>query len=325
MKKVLIYLILTISLISFSAEKLVVYTYDSFVSGIGKEIVPIFEKKYGCKVELLSFGDAGTVLSRLMLEKNNPKADVIVGLDQALLIKAIENDLVQKFKPENLSLLKYPELYNEYGTPYDFGAIAIVYNKEKIKNPPKSFNDLLKDEFRGKIVVEDPRTSSTGLSFLLWTIAAFNEKYLDFWSKFKDNLLTITPGWDEAFEMLESGESDIMVSYATDGAYSYYYYGNVKYVPVILDEGAFVQVEYASLVKNAKNVELGKKFIEFLLSDEFQEKVPLNQWMLPVTNVKLPEAFKYVPEIKKVLEIKNDIYKNQERILKEWSKEVIGG
>ncbi|QTA37696.1 thiamine ABC transporter substrate-binding protein [Thermosipho ferrireducens] len=325
MKKLLVTIsVFFVFLIAF-ANELVVYTYDSFVSGIGQKIVPVFEKMYGCKVKLLSFGDAGAVLARLIAEKKNPRADVIIGLDQGLLPKAIKAGVLERYTPVNLSLLKYQELFNEYGVPYDFGSIAIVYNKEKIQNPPESFNDLLNPQFKGKIVVEDPRTSSTGLSFLLWTIAVYGDKYLDFWKKFKDNILTITPGWDEAFEMLESGEAEMMVSYATDGAYSYYYYGSITYVPVIMKEGAFVQVEYASLIKNARNPELAKRFLEFILMNYFQKEVPLNQWMLPVTQTELPEAFSYVPEIKKTLQVSDEIYDNLEEILKEWTKVIIGG
>ncbi|MBO8160087.1 MAG: thiamine ABC transporter substrate-binding protein [Thermosipho sp. (in: Bacteria)] len=324
MKKFLLVLFVLIAFTSISSE-LIVYTYDSFVSGIGQKVVPIFEKMYGCKVKLLSYGDAGAVLSRLIAEKDNPRADVIIGLDQGLLSKAIKYDVLDKYKPLNYGLLKYSELMNDYGVPYDFGALAIVYNKETIKNPPKSFEDLLKPEYKRKIVVEDPRTSSTGLSFLLWTIAVYGENYLNFWKQFRENLLNITPGWDEAFEMLESGEADIMVSYVTDGAYSYYYYGNIKYVPIVMSEGAFVQVEYASIVKNAKNKELAKRFLEFILMEEFQKEIPLNQWMLPVTEIEMPEAFNYVPKIEKTLQIPATIYDNLEEILKKWSKIVIGG
>jgi len=324
MRKMIILVFVIFSLVLFS-NVLTVYTYDSFVSGIGQKVIPVFEKMYGCKVNLLSFGDAGAVLSRLIFEKQNPRADIIIGLDQALLKKAVDNGLIEKYTPININLLKYPEFLNEFAVPYDFGSIALVYNKEKVKNPPKSFQDLLKSEYKGKIVVEDPRTSSTGLSFLLWTIAVYKDKYLDFWNNFKKNILSITPGWDEAFEMLESGEADIMVSYATDGAYSYYYYNSVKFVPIILSEGAFVQVEYASLVKNSKNKELAKRFLEFILMEEFQKEIPLNQWMFPVTDVKLPEAFQYVPKIGKILEVDNSIYEKLEEILKKWSKVVIGG
>ncbi|SHH40395.1 thiamine ABC transporter substrate-binding protein [Thermosipho atlanticus] len=324
MRKFTIIFLMTLTVLMFSTE-LVVYTYDSFVSGIGQKVIPIFEKMYGVKVKLLSFGDAGAVLARLIAEKNNPRADVIIGLDQSLLKVAIEKGILEKYKPVNLGLVKYPELLNDYGVPYDFGSIAIVYNKDKIKDPPKSFEDLLNSKFKGKIVVEDPRTSSTGLSFLLWTIAVYGDDYLEFWKNFRKNILSITPGWDEAFEMLESGEADMMVSYATDGAYSFYYYGSIQYVPVIMSEGAFVQVEYASIVKGAKNMELAKRFLEYVLMEDFQKEVPLNQWMLPVTNVDIPEAFKYVPKIEKTLQIDPKIYDNLEEILKQWSKVIIGG
>ncbi|MEJ5228594.1 MAG: thiamine ABC transporter substrate-binding protein [Pseudothermotoga sp.] len=326
MRKLLFILALILVVSSFSQE-LVVYTYSSFASGIAQKVIPIFEKQYNVKVKLLSFGDAGNVLARMILEKDQPKADVVVGLDQPLLRKAISEELLMQFVPESISKVKDRSLLDPqgYGTPYDFGAIALVYNTEKITNPPKSFRDLLDKRFARKLVVQDPRTSSTGLSFLLWTIAVFGEDgFLDYWKSLRTSILTITPGWDEAFSMLETGEADIMVSYATDGAYSYHEYGSLKYLPVVMEEGAFVQIEYAAIVKGTKNVEMAKKFLEFLLSESFQSEVPLNQWMYPVIEIELPEAYRYASKIEKVLPFDYDLFdRNGKKWLEEWAKVMI--
>jgi ABC transporter periplasmic binding protein, thiB subfamily len=310
------------------SQELVIYTYSSFASGIAQKVLPIFEKQNNVKVKLLSFGDAGNVLARLILEKDQPKADVVIGLDQPLLKRAISEGLLIKFVPENISMIKNKELLDMrgYGIPFDYGAIALVYNTEKINNPPKSFKELLDERFKRKLVVQDPRTSSTGLSFMLWTVAVFGEDgFLDYWKSLKNNILTITPGWDEAFSMLETGEADIMVSYATDGAYSYHEYGSLKYLPVVMEEGAFVQIEYAAIVKNSKNIELAKKFIEFVLSKEFQSQVPLNQWMYPVVEIELPEAYKYAPKIDKVLSFDYGIFEQKGKDwLEKWAEVMIG-
>ena len=303
--------------------QLVVYTYDSMVSGLGKDIKKIFEEVYGVEVVMKSFGDAGKMLARLKLEGEKTDADVVLGLDQNLLVKA--RDLLLPYKPLNYEKIRKDLRPKDFvATPFDYGSIAIVYNTEKIKNPPRSLQNLLKPEYRRKIVVEDPRTSSTGLSFLLWTIAVYGDDFVDYWKKLSENLLTITAGWDEAFEMLESGEADMMVSYLTDGAYSYYYYKSAKFLPTVMEEGMFVQVEYVGIVKYTDQPELAKRFVELMISDLVQREIPLKQWMLPVTDVELPDVFKkYVPKVEKIVSLDpKEISKNLDRWIEEWEEAV---
>lgn len=316
--------LLIVTVFAFSAE-LVIYTSDSFAGGIAKVVVPKFEQMYKCKVKVVSFGSMGDVLARLIAEKNTPKADVVIGLNPQQLQKAIKENLLQKYRATNSKNLVYKGFVNDYGTVYDYGALAMIYNVERIKNPPKSFKDLLKPEYKGRFVLIDPRTSSTGLTFLMWTIAALGEDdAMEFWKEIKKNVLTFTSGWSAAFKMLETGEVDMIVSYATDGAYSMYKYGSIKYMPIIFEEGAYVLEEYAAIVKGAKNLALARAFIEFMLTPDFQKEVPLNQWMFPVIDVQLPEVYKYVPTVKKILRLDPSINDRLDEILKKWEKAVIG-
>ncbi|MGB9614242.1 MAG: thiamine ABC transporter substrate-binding protein [Fervidobacterium sp.] len=325
MRKVLSVMLVLTGLISIFAAELVIYTSDSFAGGIAKVVIPKFERLYNCKVKVVSLGSMGDVLAKLIAERNNPKADVVVGLNAQQLQKAIKENVLEKYRPINSKNITYKSLITDYGTVYDYGAIAMIYNVQNIKNPPTSFKDLLKPGYKGKIVLIDPRTSSTGLTFLMWTIAAFGEDgAIEYWRQLKSNVMTFTSGWSAAFKMLESGEADIIVSYATDGAYSMYKYGSVKYMPVIFEEGAYILEEYASIVKGAKNLALARAFLEFVLTPDFQKEIPLNQWMMPVINVELPEVFKYVPPFKKILRVKPDVNDKIDEILKKWEKSVIG-
>ncbi len=325
MRFLVISLLISLAMLTFG--KLVVYTYDSMISGLAKYIEPMFEAMYGEDVVFMSFGDAGAVLSRLILEGDKTEADIILGLDQNLLLKAEEANLLLPYKPLNWKKIKEEFIPEDFhATPFDFGAIAVVYNSKTLKKPPTSFEDLLNPEYKRKLVVEDPRTSSTGLAFLLWTIAVYGDDFTEYWRKLRNNILTVTPGWDEAFEMLESGEADMMVSYATDEAYSYHYYRSTKFKPVIMKEGAYVQVEYVGIVKYTDDLELAKRFVEFMLSDFVQKEIPLNQWMFPITDVKLPEIFvEHTPKIEKVLSLNPEsVQKNLDRWLKEWTKVMTG-
>lgn len=323
----LTFFLLLVSFVTFAAKTadLVIYTYDSFAGEPTKAIIPKFEKEYNCHVKVLSYGDAGSVLGRIILEKNNPKADIFLGIDANLLPKALKEGIFQQYKPSNIFRIKDKALIFDktfHVIPYDYGAIALVYNKEYLKgNPPTSFKELLSPRWKRSLIVEDPRTSSTGSSFLVWTVAVFTEKgYLDYWKKLLPNILTITSGWDEAFGMLSKGEAPIMVSYATDAAYSQYYYRSNKYGVVIPSEGAYIQMEGVGILKGARHLTLAKRFMDFVLTDAFQKEIPLTQWMYPVTDVPLPSVYKYAPEIKKIVSVDpEEVARRLEVWIKNWA------
>jgi thiamine transport system substrate-binding protein len=313
-------------------QELVVYTYDSFVSwGLANATIPKFEEKYGVKVKLITLGDAGEVLNRLILEKDNPRADVVIGIDNNLIAKAIESGVLEPFKPSNIDVVPQELIFDPtyHVVPFDYGFIAVVYRKDEVKNPPQSFEDLLKPEWSKSLIVEDPRTSSTGAAFLLWTIAVYGDPgYLYFWEKLKPNIYTITKGWDSGWEMWDKGEAPLFVSYATDPAYSAYAGGKEPNIgAIIFKEGGYPQIEGIGLVKGAKHKELAQKFIEFVLSEEFQKEIPLTNWMFPANkNAPLPEVFKYAVKPDKIVTLDpKEIEKNYSRWLEEWTKLMVEG
>jgi thiamine transport system substrate-binding protein len=289
---------------------------------IEDSVISEFEDMYSVDVKVVKLGDGGNVLSRIKLEKRNPKADVVIGLDQSLTVEAVKNDLLISYKPLNASKIENQDIVfnqNYFVTPYDYGAIAIIYDPERLDTTPKTFEDLTKMD--KSLIIQDPRSSSTGQAFLLWTIAIYGEDWKEFWKELKPAILTVTTGWTDSFSKFEAGEAPMMVSYATDGAYSYEYYESTKYKALIPEEGGYVQVEGAGIVKGTKNEDLAKRFIEFLLMDEFQKKVPLNQWMFPVTNVELPESYEYALKPEKILTIESEeIANNLNKWLNEWEE-----
>lgn len=320
MRKTFLLLLITLfSVFSFSA--LTVYTYES-MGWIEDSVISEFEDMYDVDVNVMKLGDAGNVLSRVKLEKRNPKADVVIGLDQSLTVEAVKNDLLMAYKPLNSSKIENKDIIFEENfavTPYDYGAIAIIYDPARLDTPPKTFEDLT--NMNKSLIIQDPRSSSTGQAFLLWTIAVYGEDWQEFWKELKPAILTVTTGWTDSFSKFEAGEAPMMVSYATDGAYSYEYYESTKYKALIPEEGGYVQIEGAGIVKGTKNEELAKRFIEFLLMDEFQKEVPLNQWMFPVTNVELPESYEYALKPDKILTIESEeIAENLDTWLNQWEE-----
>jgi thiamine transport system substrate-binding protein len=312
--------VILLGVITFS-NGLTIYTYES-MSWIEDNLVQKFEKKYNTNIRVIKLGDAGGIVSRLILEKRNPKADLVIGLDQSLAVKALEEDLLVPYKSKNLSKIKDKNLLfdkNYYLTPFDYGAIAFIYDPEKIDQELKTFEDLKK--MNKSIIIQNPSMSSTAQSLLLWTIAIYGENWKEFWKSFKNSILTVTPGWSESFAKFEAGEAPMMLSYATDGAYSYEYYKQVKYKEFIPEEGGYVQIEAAGIVNKTKNRDLAEKFIDFMLEEEFQKEIPLNNWMFPVINTEMPESFKYAKEPNKILSIDSkQISENLDKWLKEWEE-----
>ncbi len=334
MKKVffsLLILILFFGCIQETEEQkektLVIYTYDSMVSeyGLGVKVIPKFEEKCNCKVKLISKGDAGQVLTALVLEKDNPKADVVIGIDNSLFPKAIENNVLEKFIPNNMDLIpKDIRFYKQgYLTPYDYGFIAFVYDTKKIDVKLNSFNSLLNKSLKKKIVIENPRTSSPGLALLLWSISVYGDPgYKKFWEELKPNILIVTNGWDEAAGLFSAGEAPIYLSYATSPAYYAEFEGINHFIAGEFKEGHYIQIEGTGIVKGTKNRVLAEEFIEFSLTKEFQKEIPFTQFMFPVNKeVELPSAFDYAVHPEKKIELDPElIEQKQEEWISEWEK-----
>jgi thiamine transport system substrate-binding protein len=330
-------LILTFVLVFFSSltcvcafgADLVIYAYDSFVSewGPAGKVIPKFEQKYSVKVQLISAGDAGQVLNRAILEKKRPKADIVMGIDNNLLAKALDADILEPYKSPYIYLIPDNLIFDKtyHVTPFDHGYFAIVYDSLRLKNPPQSMDDLLKPEYRDKIILEDPRTSSPGLGFLLWTIAVYGEDgYLEFWEKLMSNILTITEGWDTAYGLFTSGEAPMVLSYTTSPAYHVEYENTTRYRAAIFREGNYLQIEGMGILKGAKNRTTAQKFLDFMVTEDFQGEIPLTNWMFPVNpRVKLPDSFRYAPEPDTSLSLDTyQIQRNQERWIDGWLRVV---
>jgi thiamine transport system substrate-binding protein len=288
------------------SKELVIYAYDSFVAewGPGPKVIPLFEKEQNCKVTLVSKGDAGQVLSAAVLEKGSPKADVLIGLDNNLVRKAIQADVLEVFAPKNLSLVA-PGLDfdpTHHLTPFDYGYFALIWDSQKLANPPKTLGDLTKPEYAKKLILMDPRTSTPGLGFLATVVAAKGDKWPEFWKALKPSILTVTSGWDAGYGMFTQGEAPLVISYTTSPAYHVQNDKTDRYKAIVFPEGLIMQVEGAGILKGAKHADLAKAFIEFMLTAKFQGELPLTQWMYPVNpDIKLPASYQAAPKPAKVL------------------------
>lgn len=294
------------------SEILTVYAYDSFVSewGPGPILEKMFAEETGIKVKIVSAGDAGQAFARVLMEEKSPKADLLIGLDSNLLPKALSSGLFEPYRPEAYSSVPAELWFDSTFTviPYDFGAFAFIYDSEKIIAPPRSLEDLTDPRFSKSIIIMDPRTSSPGLGFLLWTVAAYGEEYLDYWKRLKPSILTITEGWDSGYGLFTSGEAPLVLSYSTSPAYHLEYEETERYKAAVFPGGHYPQIEGIALVARSSRKEEAKAFIEFLLSTEAQEVIPLTNWMFPVSEkAKLPDSYRLAPRVKHLPLLPNNL------------------
>lgn len=294
------------------ANQVVVYTYDSFAGewGPGPQLVADFEAQTGLECVMVSVGDGAQILSRAILEGAAPQADVLVGLDNNLLDKARSSGVLVPYRPENAQQLvpAHLRLTDDWLlTPYDWSYFAMIHDSGSSAPAPSSLQDLTKDIYRKKIILMDPRTSTPGLGFVAWTVAVFGEDYLDYWRALKPNILTMAPSWSSGYGLFTTGEAPLVVSYTTSPAYHVEYGEGDRFKALIFPEGHSLQIEGAALVKDAPNAEGGRRFLDFLISRQAQEVLPLTQWMYPVNpEVELPPSYQAAPQAGKALTVDNE-------------------
>lgn len=289
-------------------REITLMTHDSF--NASEEVIAAFEEAEGATVIILPSGDAGTALNQAILAKEDPLADVFYGVDNTFLGRALSEDLFIPYEsplleevPDELKLDDTSRLL-----PIDFGDVCLNYDRayfeENALPVPASLMDLTDPEYRSLLVVENPATSSPGLAFLVTTVAEFGEEgeytYLDFWADLRANDVLVTNDWNDAyfghFSVSGDGNRPLVVSYATSppaeviGADP-----PVESAPsgsIAAPGTCFRQVEFAGILKGTEQEELAQKLIDFLLSRQFQEDMPLNMFVLPANrNATLPSEF----------------------------------
>lgn len=273
-------------------EQLTIYTYDSFASdwGPGPKIKQAFEKECGCQIEFVPLEDGVAILNRLKLEGKRTKADLVIGMDEAMLSEARKSQLFAEHGVD-LSPLALPGGWQDKTfLPFDYGYFAFVYDGNKLKNPPKSLNELAsRPEL--KILYEDPRTSTPGQGLLLWVKQTQGDKASALWRQLSKQTVTVTKGWSEAYGMFLKGEADMVLSYTSSPAYHRLAEQKQHYHAALFDEGHYRQVEVAATLRSSPHPELARHFMQFILSDTFQSLIPTGNWMYPVTKVALPDGF----------------------------------
>lgn len=307
---------------AWAEGRLTIYTYDSFTAdwGPGPQVKANFEAECGCEVDFVSVADGVALLNRVKLEGASTKADIVLGLDTNLTAEARGTGLfvANGATPQ----VNVPGGWDDdMFVPYDYGYFAVVYDTEKLPNPPASLKELVEGDASQKIVIQDPRTSTPGLGLLLWVRSVYGEEAGAAWEKLKGRVLTVTPGWSEAYGLFTKGEAPMVLSYTTSPAYHMIADKSDRYQAAAFAEGHYLQVEVAGItVTGAKNP-LAEKFLAFMTGPGFQDAVPETQWMYPAakTDKPLDPAFDKLVKPAKALQFSpQEVADNRKAWVDEW-------
>ena len=320
-------LLVTTGLLSanvFAADTLTVYTYSSFTAewGPGPKIKQAFEKACDCTLNLVPLEDGVAILNRLRLEGNHSKADLVLGLDDALISEAKQSGLFAPH-PAKLDGIKVPGGWqDDTFVPYDYGYFAFVYDKDKHKQPPKSLKELVERPDL-KVIYQDPRTSTPGQGLMLWMKSVYGDKAPAAWAELAKKTVTVTKGWSEAYGMFLDGEADMVLSYTTSPAYHLIAENKPQYQAAAFEEGHYRQVEVAAKLKSAKQGKLADQFLQFMVSPAFQQEIPTGNWMYPVIDTPLPKGFEQMITVAKPLAFSsNEVAANRKGWIREWLQAV---
>jgi thiamine transport system substrate-binding protein len=300
MNKYLLFLI-TLALLSAcnpGPRTLTVMTHDSFA--VSEEVLAAFEETNNVQVEILLSGDTGSMLNKAILAQGAPLADVIYGIDNTYLSRALEGEL---FEAYNSPLLEgIPDSFKldpaNGALPINYGDVCLNYDAAYFEaaglDLPASLEDLLLPVYRGFLTVENPATSSPGLAFLLATVGHFGaDGYLDFWAGLVENEVNVVNDWDSAYYIEFSqwgGPDPLVVSYGSSPPFEVIFAESPIDSPptgaITADGTCFRQIEFAGILAGTEERELAEAWIDFMLSVPFQEDIPLNMFVFPVN----PEA-----------------------------------
>lgn len=283
---------------------LTVLTYDSFVSewGPGPAVEKAFEAGCACDLRFVGAGDGAALLARVELEGAATDADVVLGLDSNLTARAAASGL---FAPHGVAFRgDLPVVWDDpLFLPFDWGWFAFVYDTTRLATPPTSFEALADSGV--KLVIQDPRSSTPGLGLVMWVQAAYGDRAGDIWRGLADNIVTVTPGWSEAYGLFLEGEADMVLSYTTSPAYHLIAEGDATKAAAPFAEGHYLQVEVAGKLAATDQPELADRFLAFMGSEAFQSVIPATNWMYPAVTpaTGLPAGFETLlrPEVSLLL------------------------
>lgn len=318
--------------------EVVLVTHDSFA--ISDDVKRAFEEESGLTLRVLQAGDAGEIVTRALLTAGNPEGDVLFGVDNNLLARALAGDVFEPYESPGLASVADTAWDLDHAehrvTPIDHGEVCLNYDRawyrERGLAPPSSLDDLTTPAYRGQLVVQNPATSTPGLAFMLATVAQYGEpRWQAYWRRLRENDVLVVDGWSEAYNVRFSGSAGkgprpIVVSYASSPPAEIIFRDPRPTVPPtgVVRSSCYRQVELAGILRGARNEDGARALIDFMLARRFQEDIPLQMFVFPVSDeAAVPPEFEPYAGGAALALAPEAVEENRERWVDEWTDIVL--
>jgi thiamine transport system substrate-binding protein len=321
---------------SISDSKLTLVAYDSF--WVSEGILETFEAETGIAVEVLTTADTGSMVSQAILNSANPIGDVMWGVDNTFLCRALINDIFVPYETPALvdvhdELLVDPQ---HRVTPVDFSDLCINYRLGELSalglQPPRTLGDLRRPEYAAALVTENPETSPSGMGLLLASIAEYGEDgWEDFWRDLAEGGVAVEASWSEAYNgrfAPGSGDRAMVMSYATSPVYELLNSESELGAPPTqaLLNACFRSIEFAGVLAGTDNPRGAALLVDFLVSTTMQEDLPLSMYVFPANKLaQVPDEFtKYASVPREPITVAPDVIEaNRDSWTDRWTDIVL--
>lgn len=280
--------------------ELTLVTHDSFE--LSEEVIEQFTDETGITLEIVRGSDAGTVLNQSILAAGNPLGDVIFGIDNTFMSRALDADILEPYESARLAAVPDAFELDESNrlTPVSVGDVCLNYDTAWFADngiaAPNSFDDLIDPTYDGLTVVQHPATSSPGLAFLMATIDEYGDAWPSYWADLRNNDVRVSPGWTESyygdFTYSGGGDRPIVVSYASSPPSEVFFADpRPSTAPTaVIESSCFRQQEFVGILAGTDNRAGAEAFVDFMLSVTVQEDIPWNMFVFPVADDATPPS-----------------------------------
>lgn len=291
------------------SDTLTVATYSSFTGEgtAGNWLKSAFEDQYPeTTVEFVTPENGVNQYIQRAKQGAPIDADVYVGLNTSDLVR-VSQALDETLFPTIADSLDRADMVKDElrvdpdgrAIPYDTGYISLVYNEDEV-DEPRTFESLLESRYEGDLIAQNAQQSDPGQAFLLWSIITQGEDgYLNYWEQLLDNGVKVLSDWEPAYQAYMDGEAPMVVSYSTDQVF---YHGPdvnmAKHQIGFLNDQGYANPETMALFADSENADLGRQFMNFMLTERAQSKIAVKNVQFPAVEGVTPgESFaKYAKE-----------------------------
>jgi iron(III) transport system substrate-binding protein len=224
---------------------------------------------------------SGEALTRLRNEKDNPQFDIWWGGPVDSFIAAKQEGLIEKYDSPKLANIKDPKLLKDsenYWAGIYIGSLGFATNTNYLKEhpglePPKSWDDLLKPEWKGQILIAHPSSSGTSYTALCTVLQMRGEQGgWEYMRQFSDNVLQYTKSGAAPAKFVGSGEAAVGVVFSHDIVAAIE--GGSPLQLTFPAEGTGYEIGGMAILKGAKHVDAAQKWFDWALEPATQELGP---------------------------------------------------